>query len=259
MKNPKLISLVIATSLLFASATFLSANGEETDEQKKYTYYFLAPEDWCMKEYGAETEDVCCYYWFEKEFPPFPGDKMTPAPEIGKNVYKITSIPKNSKGIIFNDGIEYPDGDKRLIGSYTSQTEPVHLDGFDKWQIDEFKFETCSETTNYNGCIFVLDRNRDINNGWDERARFGQWFPLNEYKKYEKYFGSYPSFYNEDNRTFGDLDDDKIVTSADALCALRLSIGIDFYNDFTLSVADTDKDGKLTSADALALLRASIE
>ena len=211
-----------------------------------------------MKEYGAENEHICCYQWYTGEYHEMPGDVMNPAPEIGKNVFKILGVPKNIKSLLFDDGVKYTVGDERLNTEYTSTTETIGLGGFDKTDIEIFKFETCSETSNFNGCIYVLDRSRDINNGWDERARLGSWFPLGEYKKYEQYFGSYPDWYSEE-RSFGDLDDDDKVTSSDALITLRLSAGIGFYNDFTLSIADDDKDGTLTSADALVLLQMSVE
>ena len=59
-------------------------------------------------------------------------------------------------------------------------------------------------------------------------------------------------------RYFGDLDGDGIVTSADALAALRISVGLEKMGDNTLTFGDIDGDSAITSADALEILRYSV-
>ena len=59
--------------------------------------------------------------------------------------------------------------------------------------------------------------------------------------------------------TLGDIDNDKKITSSDALTVLRASVGFnDNYTDRYYS-GDVDGDGKLTSADALKILRKSVK
>lgn len=61
-----------------------------------------------------------------------------------------------------------------------------------------------------------------------------------------------------DGRLIGDLDDDKHITSADALLILRGSVGLEKFDDVQTKLADADGDGKITSNDALQVLRYSV-
>lgn len=237
-------------------------------ESDIYTYYFLAPEDWCMKEYGALNEDIGCYlFWFKDEYCEWPGVKMIPAPEIGQNVFKVNlpkEISESNKPfqMILNDGFKYNspiEMSEMTYPEYTPNTQVIVLEGYDVLDSSMLGYDPGMETPNFNGWIFVLDRSFDLSNGWDDTCRYGGWFPLNNYKIYDKYYGSYPDWYNEEERKFGDLDADENITVSDALEVLRLSVGIEFYNDFTLSIADADQNGSLTSADALEILRLSLE
>ena len=56
----------------------------------------------------------------------------------------------------------------------------------------------------------------------------------------------------------GDLDRGGKITSADALFALRLSVGLEKLTDENMLLADVDFDGKITSADSLSILRGSV-
>lgn len=56
----------------------------------------------------------------------------------------------------------------------------------------------------------------------------------------------------------GDLDRDGQIMSADALAALRFSVGIGDVSDDDLKVSDIDEDKAVTSADALEILRFSV-
>ena len=56
----------------------------------------------------------------------------------------------------------------------------------------------------------------------------------------------------------GDLDDDGVISVADARLALRAAVGLEEYADNSrkFSAADVDEDGSVTAADARIILRA---
>ncbi len=56
----------------------------------------------------------------------------------------------------------------------------------------------------------------------------------------------------------GDVNGDGAVDSADALKALRASVGAETLTDDAIPLADIDGDGQITSADALSILRYSV-
>ena len=69
----------------------------------------------------------------------------------------------------------------------------------------------------------------------------------------------------EDNKSYniiviGDVDDDAVVSSADARFALRASVGLDKYDEKSpyYKAADIDKNGIVSSADARMILRAAV-
>ena len=57
---------------------------------------------------------------------------------------------------------------------------------------------------------------------------------------------------------WGDMDDDKQTTAADARLVLRQSVNLENYPEEALARCDTDKDGKITAADARFVLRLSV-
>ena len=56
----------------------------------------------------------------------------------------------------------------------------------------------------------------------------------------------------------GDIDGDNMITSADALFVLRMSVGLEKETANKKLLADADGDKQITSADALAVLRYSV-
>ncbi|MBQ3969211.1 MAG: leucine-rich repeat protein [Clostridia bacterium] len=56
----------------------------------------------------------------------------------------------------------------------------------------------------------------------------------------------------------GDLDDDDIVTAADALLVLRHSVGLEYFTAREIALANVDGDDSITSLDSLAILRYSV-
>ena len=63
---------------------------------------------------------------------------------------------------------------------------------------------------------------------------------------------------DEDKGILGDLDKDTVITSADALMALRMSVNLEETTPERLTLGDIDSDGIITSSDALAILRYSV-
>lgn len=63
----------------------------------------------------------------------------------------------------------------------------------------------------------------------------------------------------DDNKLYGDLDGDNIITAADALIVLRYSVDLEDYSDEQFLLSDIDGDGNLTAADALDILRYSVD
>ena len=58
--------------------------------------------------------------------------------------------------------------------------------------------------------------------------------------------------------TYGDVDDDGRITSADSLLILRQSVGLEDFDDVHKILAEVDGDDIITSADALEVLRYSV-
>lgn len=58
--------------------------------------------------------------------------------------------------------------------------------------------------------------------------------------------------------SYGDIDGDGSVTSADALLILRASVGLELFTDEQTKYADVNGDGSVDSADSLAVLRYSV-
>ena len=62
----------------------------------------------------------------------------------------------------------------------------------------------------------------------------------------------------EPEKSYGDLDGDGYITTADALTILRSSVGLESFDDEAVAISDIDDDGIVTSTDALAVLRYSV-
>lgn len=67
-----------------------------------------------------------------------------------------------------------------------------------------------------------------------------------------------PTTSNEPD-TYGDLDGDGDITSADSLLILRASVMLEDFSETKNKLADVDGDGRITSADALEVLRYSVK
>ncbi|MBQ3692357.1 MAG: dockerin type I repeat-containing protein, partial [Clostridia bacterium] len=58
--------------------------------------------------------------------------------------------------------------------------------------------------------------------------------------------------------SYGNIDGDDMVTSADALIILRASVGLENFNSEQRKFADVNGDDRVDSADSLAVLRYSV-
>ena len=95
------------------------------------TYYFLAPESWFKKDKGALNEYIGFYSWSNGEGSQSnaepPGVKMTPAPEVGNNIFKIVIDEHGYECGEFND---YFDKDINPLSVGISLSYVVNFDGY---------------------------------------------------------------------------------------------------------------------------------
>ena len=236
---------------------------EQSDiDSKTCTYYFLAPESWFKKDKGALNENIGFYAWTSGEGSysnaDYPGVKMTPAPEVGENVFKVEVENPGFECGLFNDFVGN-DVDPAPTWIYLSQN--VYFDGYIEGECDYDSTLTCDS---FDGWIFVL--NLDTPNTQSQYTGVvycpGAWFTLDDYKNYKEYYGTYPEHKEtsdepEPNAIYGDLDGDEDITSADALSILRISAELEVISPEMFAIADVDADEDITSADALAVLRYS--
>ena len=199
MKGKKIISVLCSAALVFSAAAPASALGTDkegsigsplyTGSAETCSYYFLAPEDWFRPEYGAENEDIGCYWWLPEETAEFPGVKMTPAFDIGENVFKA-EVPKQTNTIIFSNFIEARISDPEY-GKSAPVTQTINTEGYEK---GECEYDPQLVTDSFDGWIYVLNRDRDFDDEYEmvePYHRHGAWFRLDDYKNHADYYGTY--------------------------------------------------------------------
>ena len=137
------------------------------------TYYFLAP-----NAYLTDSNSVGFYYWIPSENAGWPGLEMTPAPEIGKNIFKCR-VPDNSStiAIIFNS-----------FDNSMHQTENINLEGYVKGNSELYETRD-----NFYDMIFVINSQQDH---FAASTDTGEWFSIdpsadNYYKNYLDNSGEY--------------------------------------------------------------------
>lgn len=232
-------------------------NDDKSKQEKNSdtnTYYFLAPKFWIDTAQGAENENVGVFYWEPEEVADFPGVIMTPAPEIGENIFKA-EVPKETATIIFNDGYSYETSDPRYKNTIT-ESQIVSCEGYEY----DCPYDINLNCDNFDGWIFVLNFDQTTEHQMVKMKCNGAWFKLDDYKNYDEYYGSYPERKgsSEDAHAIGDIDGDGTVTSNDALDVLRISVNPDSANAEIKELADVDGDGEVTANDALEILRSSV-
>ncbi len=186
MKVKKIIS-VLCAAVLAVSAAVIPCSAESTDGDGTNTYYFMAPEDWFNTDKGAVNEEIGCYWWRPEEKASWPGNKMTSAPEIGRNVFKITDVPDGAFEIIFNDYTENTDGREAF------RTIHINTEGYAK---GECPYSSLVETDSFDGWIYVLDFNAEPDFDHPD-AKSGAWFQVQSYFNYKEYYGTYPELKND--------------------------------------------------------------
>lgn len=195
MKIKKMLSLLLCSALLIPSCS-VAASAQETDTQKKtYTYYFLAPDNWFDTSLGAVNGDIGCY-WQNSDVPEetiqWPGTKMTPAFDIGENIFKITGVPADATTVCFNSYLDEDyvvDTDVKLSDP---QVAYVNICGYGEDDAKEI-YDGCPVTDNFDGFIYVINPYEGSQYSELSMATqyFGAWFKLDEYKNYPEYYGSY--------------------------------------------------------------------
>ena len=160
----KFISLILTAAMM--SAVMCAVVSVSATAEEKVTYYFLAPDNFFKTEAGAINEDVGYYYWQPSENAAWPGEKATPAPEVGSNVFKIEIANSDYTGtVIFNafvDAGNPADPEKAKVAHQT-----VNID-----------LEECD----YYGMIYVLandNEHRSVGEFSGAYTTGGNWFSIN--------------------------------------------------------------------------------
>ena len=231
------------------SAVILPVNAQTAEKDSSTrTYYFLAPDHYFKEEADAPNDKVGVYWWSPTEAAGWPGTAMTPAPEVGENVFKIENVPSEASTVIFNN---FFDDDPKKGACY--QTVMINTEGYSK---GECPYSDTLVTKDFNGWIYVLDGNEMSNEFTTAATCNGAWFTLDDYKNHDDYYGVYN--FDKVKSIKGDVDDDKSITSLDSLLILRKSVMLEEFTDKQTKLADVDGDNSITSSDALEVLRSSI-
>ncbi len=160
----KFISLILTAAMM--SAVMCAVVSVSATAEEKVTYYFLAPDNYCNTEMGALNEYVGYYYWEPNENAAWPGEKATPAPEVGSNVFKIEIGNNDETGtVIFNAFVDpgYPADPE--MAKFAHQTVNIDL-----------------EEDDYYGMIYVLyddDEYKSVDEFSGAVTTSGGWFSIN--------------------------------------------------------------------------------
>ena len=198
--SKKVISILLSAAMLVAMLCVgvgaVTASADDT-----VTYYFLAPDD-----YFATNDSVGFYYWAPTENAPWPGLEMTPAPEVGKNVFKCECPDMDSTStIIFNAFVDAGTPADPELAAVAHQTININTEGYMEGESEVYD-SLGMELDDFYGMIYVLDNNnKSINDFSGAATTVGEWFSLdasapNYYKNFEQYYGSY-GFTDEDTDT----------------------------------------------------------
>jgi len=194
--SKKVISIVLSAAMLVAVLCVgfgaVTAAADDT-----YTYYFLAPDSYIKAEANDGNTNVNSSvgaYWWQPEdqaSPAWPGVEMTAAPEVGENVYKIEGVPAATGTIIFNAFIDAGNPQDPELAKIAHQTININTEGY---EAGEAEYDATVETENFNGWIYVLANDEEhttVNDFSGATTIGGNWFTLDNYKNYEKFYGSY--------------------------------------------------------------------
>ncbi len=194
-KRKQVLPLLLTTALMFSSVVSFPVYAEDTDKtlvQDTNTYYFLAPTEWFDPEFGALNEDIGFFWWNsdgeKSENAAWPGEKMTPAPEIGDNVFKVENVPSDIDFIIFNTYVDAGNPPDPSLTKYALQSMNIDTEGYAANEV----YEGCPATDSFDGMIYVFDMCEPYYGIWEEVNLYGgAWFSLDDYKNYEDFYGTY--------------------------------------------------------------------
>ena len=166
---------------------------QQEEPEYSYTYYFLAPDNYFLENRGAFNGDVGAYWWiddnnggFESDY--WPGTRMSAAPEVGNNVFKITNVTSKTDWIVFNSYISNNTG---TVEESLADLRTVNIDthGYH----GNCPYNSGLNTDNFDGWIYVLNNNLSGYNNEGVNVTEGAWFRLDDYMNYDEYYGSYSS------------------------------------------------------------------
>lgn len=206
--SKKVISILLTAAMLVAMLCVgvgsVTAFADDT-----VTYYFLAPDD-----YFATNNSVGYYYWAPEENGPWPGLEMTPAPEVGENVFKCEVPDMDSTStIIFNAFVDAGTPADPELAKNAHQTVNINTEGY--LQGESVVYDQLGmELDDFYGMIYVLNNNdKQVNDFSGATTTGGEWFSIdpsapNYYKNFENYYGTY-NFSGDDTDSNDDTDSDQ--------------------------------------------------
>ena len=185
--SKKVISILLSAAMLVAMLCVgigaVTASADDT-----YTYYFLAADNFFKTEAGASNTSVGVYWWQPSEVAAWPGIEMTAAPEVGENVFKIEGVSPDTTTVIFNAFVDAGNPADPALKAVAHQTVNINTEGYDANEA----YEGCPECDNFNGMIYVLNRNEISENELSgAQTTGGAWFALDSYKDNATFYGSY--------------------------------------------------------------------
>ena len=202
----------------------------DTEQPETVTYYFLAPD-----YYLTTNDSVGFYYWQPNEPASWPGIAMTPAPEVGKNVFKC-ELPNNTitQYVLFNAFVDPADTESQSAAHTTKSIELAADD----------------EHENFYDMIYVLandDEHITVNEVSGSFTGSGKWFSIDPespeyYKNDKQYYGSY-GFENSTDNTDTGTDKKTTDSDKDTTSELTTDFGKDTSSEKTTdSVKDTSSE-----------------
>ena len=194
--SKKVTSIALSAAMLVATASVgfgaVTAAADDT-----CTYYFLAPDSYIKAEANDGNTNVNSSvgaYWWQPEdgaSAAWPGEEMTPAPEVGENVYKIENVPAATSTIIFNAFVDAGNPQDPELAKIAHQTVNINTEGY---EAGDAEYDASLETEDFNGWIYVIANDEEhvsINDFSGATQYAGNWFKLEDYKNYDKFYGSY--------------------------------------------------------------------
>lgn len=237
--SKKVISILLSAAMLVAMLCV--GVGAVTASADTVTYYFLAPD-----EYFATNNSVGYYYWAPEENGPWPGLEMTPAPEVGPNVFKCEAPDMDSTStIIFNAFVDAGTPADPELAAHAHQTININTEGYVAGESAVYD-ELGMELENFYDMIYVLNNNdKSVNEFSGAATTAGEWFSIdptapNYYKNFELYYGSY-NFANDNTDTEvvnSDTDTEVVATELHAGDEVTLKLTMKNVKHLTSFVGD---------------------